>query len=147
MIPYLLDTNILLRASDPGSSKYMVTMSSLAKLLAHGEPIYITAQNLIEFWAVATRPLSARGLGWNIAKTRTEIDKITRQFILLGDNADVFDHWLRLVTSYRVSGKQVHDARLVAVMQAYSINHILTFNIKDFRRYTAIITPVHPRDV
>ena len=58
MTSYLLDTNILLRASDPGSPKYMLTMSSLAKLLARGEPIYITAQNLIEFWGVATRPLS-----------------------------------------------------------------------------------------
>lgn len=147
MTSYLLDTNILLRASDPGSTKYMLTMNCLAKLLAGGEQIYITAQNLIEFWAVATRPLSVRGLGWNVTKTRAEIDKITRQFMLLEDNADVFDHWLRLVTSYRVSGKQVHDARLVAVMQANSVSHILTFNIKDFRRYTAIITAVHPKDI
>ena len=147
MTSYLLDTNILLRASDPGSSKYMLTMSSLTKLLARGEQIYITTQNLIEFWAVATRPPSARGLGWNIRKTRAEIDKITRQFLLLEDNPDVFDHWLRLVTSYSVSGKPVHDARLVAVMQAHAVSHILTFNIKDFRRYTTIITPVHPRDV
>ena len=45
----------------------------------------------------------------------------------------------------RVSGKQVHDARLVAMMLAWQIDSILTLNDRDFRRYEPegirIVTP------
>ena len=36
---------------------------------------------------------------------------------------------------YRVSGVQVHDARLVAAMIVHDVTHILTFNTQDFTRY------------
>lgn len=39
---------------------------------------------------------------------------------------------------YRVSGVQVHDARLVAAMHVHNVNRILTFNTKDFARFTDI---------
>jgi predicted nucleic acid-binding protein len=35
----------------------------------------------------------------------------------------------------RVSGVQVHDARLVAAMKTHGVTHILTFNVVDFQRY------------
>jgi hypothetical protein len=37
--------------------------------------------------------------------------------------------------TYAVSGVQVHDARLVAVMKVHGVAHILTLNAADFRRY------------
>ncbi len=43
-------------------------------------------------------------------------------------------------------GKQVHDARLVAAMITHHITHLLTFNIDDFKRFSAIVV-VHPRSV
>jgi len=45
-----------------------------------------------------------------------------------------------------VSGRQVHDARLAAVMLAHGVSHVLTFNVEDFRRYPGIVT-VNPHDV
>jgi predicted nucleic acid-binding protein len=41
---------------------------------------------------------------------------------------------------------QVHDARLVAAMRVHSVKRILTFNDKDFARYTDIAA-VHPGTV
>ncbi|MEI6442036.1 MAG: hypothetical protein WCO29_02610 [Nostocales cyanobacterium ELA583] len=38
-------------------------------------------------------------------------------------------------------GVNVHDARLVAVILAHGLTHILTFNISDFKRYSNQITP------
>ena len=32
-------------------------------------------------------------------------------------------------------GKQVHDARLVAVCHVYKVTHLLTFNVAHFTRY------------
>ena len=38
-----------------------------------------------------------------------------------------------------VGGKQVHDANIVATMLAHGERRLLTFNIRDFRRYTGHI--------
>jgi predicted nucleic acid-binding protein len=51
-----------------------------------------------------------------------------------------------LLITHGVSGVQVHDARLVAAMHVYGVKHILTFNGKDFARYTDV-EAVHPRIV
>ncbi len=45
-----------------------------------------------------------------------------------------------------VSGVQVHDARLAAVMNVNNVSHLLTLNSKDFERFTGI-TPIHPDDL
>ena len=48
------------------------------------------------------------------------------------------DEWERLVAHYHVSGKNAHDARLVAAMVVHGVDGILTFNAQDFVRYTEI---------
>lgn len=48
------------------------------------------------------------------------------------------DIWERLVRDYRISGKNAHDARLVAAMIAHRIGLLLTFNVQDFRCYRDI---------
>jgi len=51
------------------------------------------------------------------------------------------------VVDFEVSGVKVHDARIVAAMLVHKISHILTFNTKDFSRYSGIcITAVDPSD-
>ena len=45
-----------------------------------------------------------------------------------------------------MSGIQVHDARLVAVMLVHGIENILTLNVTDFQRYPGI-SAVHPQKV
>ena len=66
MTKYLLDTNILLRASDRTSPRYSLAINSVASLIARGDECVITLQVLIEFWVVATRPIDVNGLGWNV---------------------------------------------------------------------------------
>lgn len=69
-------------------------------------------------------------------------------FPLLPDTPAIFDEWLRLVVAANVSGRQVHDTRLVAVMRTHGVTHILTFNVKDFLRFQPFgIMAVHPADV
>ena len=98
----------------------------------------ITSQNLIEFWAVATRPLTENGLGFSVDRAMEELRVLKQLFILLPD-APLQSEWERLVTTYRVSGKSCHDARLVAAMMVHGTMSILTFNIQDFTRYAGII--------
>lgn len=132
---YLLDTNILLRRADQQNPAHPTAIEAVARLLAEGATMCITAQNLIEFWAVATRPAEKNGLGWDAAKTQSELAKLQAAFTLLPDSPAILPRWERLVQLYGVQGVQVHDTRLAAVALVYGVENLLTFNAKDFRRF------------
>ncbi len=54
------------------------------------------------------------------------------------DTPGIYDEWRRLVAVHSTSGKASHDARLVAAMNVHGIDHVLTFNTADFKRYPGI---------
>jgi predicted nucleic acid-binding protein len=70
----LADTNILLRRTQPDHPSHMLAVESVAQLLATGEPVYFTLQNMSEFWNVATRPAANNGLGFSIALALGEME-------------------------------------------------------------------------
>ena len=47
----------------------------------------------------------------------------------------VMDTLTSLCREVPVGGKQVHDANIVATMLAHGERRLLTFNVKDFRRF------------
>ncbi|MBK1986987.1 type II toxin-antitoxin system VapC family toxin [Sphaerospermopsis aphanizomenoides BCCUSP55] len=136
---YLVDTNILLRLvqknnpMNPDAQRAIVTLKQKCELL------YIIPQNLIEFWAVATRPINSNGLGLTIIQAAEETEKLKKIFTLQTDTPEIFIEWESLVIKHQVMGKQVHDARLVAAMVTHKITHLLTFNIDDFKRFSEIV--------
>jgi predicted nucleic acid-binding protein len=142
----LLATNVLLRLSDGASPEQARAGHAVAHLRLQGDQICITAQNLIECWAVATRPLEVNGLGWSPVEASAEIQRLLDKFPLLADSPLILERWLALVTERGIKGKRVPDARLVAVMQAHGVTHLLTFNTEDFKGYPDI-TLVHPDEV
>ena len=138
MASYLCDTNLLLRLVDSTSPQHPIAAGSLARLFQERQEVFITSQNLIEFWAVATRPTEANGLGWTRERTASEVAALRQRFPLLPDSPVVFDEWLALVEKFPISGKRVHDARLVAVLKANRLDHLLTFNAADFNSFTGV---------
>lgn len=146
MTDYLLDTNVLLRMSDSTSPVNLLAGRAAATLFKQQNRLFITSQNIVEFWVVATRPAQVNGLGWSVQQTRTEIEQILSQFPLLEETPEIFPYWFNLVTTYQFQGKRVHDARLVAVMLTYGITHLLTFNPDDFKSINEIVV-VHPQAI
>ncbi len=134
---HLVDSNILLRAVEAGHPLQVVARQALHQLTTAGAALYIAPQNLIEFWAVATRPVAANGLGLTPAQAATEVANFKTAFLLLPEAPTVFPEWERIAALYNVIGKQAHDARLVAVMKAHGVARIVTFNTADFSRYAA----------
>jgi len=68
----------------------------------------------------------------------------------LPETPDIFLAWKALVQVAGVTGKQVHDARLVAICQVYGVTHILTFNVRHFTRLVSFapgISVVDPLNV
>jgi predicted nucleic acid-binding protein len=138
MATYLADTNLLLRLADPASAQHPVATQALARLFRQGDEVFLTPQNFIEFWAVATRPVAANGFGWNGERTAREVDDQQKRFPLLADSPEVFTRWLDLVKQLPVTGKRVHDARLVAVLQAHAVENLITFNVSDFAVFPSL---------
>jgi predicted nucleic acid-binding protein len=141
----LVDTNVLLRRTQPGHPQHAIAVESTARLLATGEPVCFTPQNISEFWCVATRPVASNGMGFSVDFTRGEVGKIERVLTLLPDSAAMSAEWKRLVVAHNVLGSKVHDARLVAAMNVHGVRRILTFNTGDFTRYQ--VAALHPSDV
>ena len=138
MATYLADTNLLLRLADPASAQHAVATEALAQLFRQGDEVFLTPQNFIEFWAVATRPVVANGFGWNREQTAREVDEPQKRFPLLADSPEVFTRWLELVKQFPVTGKRVHDARLVVVLQVHAIENLITFNMSDFTVFPSL---------
>lgn len=143
---FLVDTNILLRSIDPSHPMNASTVQALTTLRGQGEQLCIVPQNLIEFWNVYTRPLERNGLGRTPEEARVELTQLKTFFPLLLDVAAIYPEWERLVGAYAVRGVNVHDVRLVAAMLVHGLTHILTFNTRDFVRYSEItaVAPAMP---
>ena len=91
------------------------------------------------------RPVGDNGLGFTTEQAAVEIKSLLRLFALLPESP-LFEEWRELVVKFRVSGKNTHDARLVAAMRVHGLRSILTFNNQDFTRY-ADITVLDPKNL
>jgi predicted nucleic acid-binding protein len=145
MMLILTDTNILLRLVEQKHPQHGIAADAIEIFEARGHQPCIVPQVGYEFWVVATRPKEANGLGMSPAKTQSEFDTLLPPFRVLRDERLIFEIWRRLVLDYSVTGKNAHDARLVAAMLRHGISHLLTFNAPDFARYSEItvIEPEH----
>lgn len=133
---YLLDTGILLRLIDVNDVLHPAVRQAVRVLGNHQESLFIATQNMAEFCNVATRPVANNGLGLSpIEAIELLEDDIEPICSIIAEPAVVYGELKRLVTKYDVVGKQVHDARLVAMMLVWQIENVLTLNERDFRRY------------
>ena len=142
----LIDTNILLRLSRKTDPQFGAIQAALAELDRQEAELYLSLQNIAEFWNVCTRPVERNGYGLSVEATRGEAEAIVQTMTLLPENAQVFARWLDLVSAHGVRGVQVHDARLAALMHVYGLKHILTLIQPDFLRYSGL-EAVHPRQL
>ncbi len=131
---YLVDTNVLVRLANTADASHAVAAQAVLGLHRRGEVFHLTAQVLIEFRNVATRPKAVNGLGLSTVDAEVQAAGFEALFPLLTETPDIYPAWKALVESLGVVGKQVHDARLVAVCHAHGVTHLLTFNVGHFAR-------------
>ncbi len=147
---HLLDSSMLLRHTNPSDALYPVAAHAIKTLHEQGEVLHTAPQIFTEFRSVATRPAEVNGLGYSPAEVEAKAAIYEAAFPLLAETPDIFLAWKALVQAAGVTGKQVHDARLVAICQVYGITHILTFNVRHFTRLVSFapgISVVDPLNV
>ena len=134
-----VDTNILVYASIPESPFHLVALNGIQALEQAGTELWISRQVLREYLATLTRP-QAFTEPIPIASLLSEIRFFVNRFHVAEDSPQVTERLLTLMEQVPVGGRQVHDANIVATMQAYGINQLLTHNIADFNRFSELIT-------
>ena len=65
----------------------------------------------------------------------TDVARFQAHFRLAEDGPAVTGHLLNLIQTVPLGGKQVHDANIVATMQAHGLRRLLTHNTTDFARF------------
>lgn len=135
----LIETSCLLRLPRPNDPRYPQTQTAIDILTDRNEDLTVISQNIVEFRAVATRPLNVNGLGLSLQEVETNIDFIEQVFRLVPDAPSLHQFWRRLCREAGVSGKQVHDTRIAAACAASGISTILTWNPSDFRRFIPFV--------
>jgi len=108
-----------------------IARNALRRLYEGEHDLFVTPQNISEFWNVCTRPIEMNGLGNSIEATDRLTARIEEFFSILPESMETFNQWRQLVRSHAVRGAKVHDARLAATVVAYGLDAVLTFNLTE----------------
>lgn len=137
-----IDTNVLVYARFVDAPWHDSARGSLERAATSGEVQRISRQVLREYLATSTRPQAWGSL--SIAESLADVDRLRDMFDVLEDGPRVTEQLLNLCREVSVSGKQVHDANIVATMLTHGERRLLTFNDADFRRYGPRVELVAP---
>lgn len=143
----VLDTNVLLAATDEVRAEHEDAVAALNEWPAVGMVLYTSGQILREYLAVATRPVDDNGLGLVRADAVANVRALRARFHVLPEDTKVSDRLLQLLDEIDCAGKQIHDANVVATMLVHGIDTIVTLNVADFVRFEnqVHVTDLHPR--
>lgn len=138
----VLDTNVLLAASDTGRPEYARARAALDEWPARGTALYTSGQILREYLAVATRAEARNGLGLSREDAVANVRALRGRLRNLEENEKVTDRLLALIEEVACAGKQVHDANVVATMLVHGIGTVATINTDDFARFDGQVTVI-----
>lgn len=138
----VLDTNVLLTATDTARAAHPRARAALDEWSTRGITLYTSAQILREYLSVATRPVAQNGLGLRQADAVANVRALSERLRLLAENDKVHARLLALLDETNCAGKQVHDANVVATMLTHGIDGLVTLNVDDFTRFQHLITVI-----
>lgn len=129
-----IDTNILLAATARTRHDHARALDALEAGFSR-RILCLSGQVVREYLAVTTRPLAVNGLGLTQESALANVRQLTERARFLDEGASVTHALLRLLDSVPCSGKQVHDANIVATMVEHRVSRLMTLNPSDFRRF------------
>jgi len=135
----MLDTNVLLAATDEGRAEHRDALTVVNDWAAGHTSLYTSGQVLREYFSVATRPAERNGLGLSVTDALGNVRAFRKRTILLAEDAKVTDRLVGLLADVRCEGKQVHDANIVATMLVHGIDTVVTMNFADFARFKGLV--------
>lgn len=136
--PLFIDTNVLIYANVAGAPFHEQALNGLKSAHRSERPLWISHQVLREFIAARTRPQTFT----QPSTPEVVIERVRyleERFRVADDTNAVTRELTKLLGDFKIGGKQVHDANIVATMLAYKIPCLLTHNVKDVERFGEMI--------
>lgn len=134
-----VDTNVLVYATIAESPFHEAARMKLHELQTSGKVLCASNQVLREYLACLTRP----GF-FPEPPARDEVldcvEELRERYTILPDDSLVATRLIRLLREIDCSGRQVHDANIVATMLTANVTTLLTENLKDFRRFETYVS-------
>jgi len=140
--PGIVDANVLVYAMDADAPQHSACRALLDAARAEPATFYVTSQILCEFYSIVT---NAR----RVPKPRASaevVDTIAKMLAflrVLPVPMSAVETWLELLRRRPVTGGDVFDLQLVAVMLANGVSRIYTLNTADFEGFPdlAVLKP------
>lgn len=133
-----VDTNVLLRYLINDFQEHPLIKKEVDDLIYQGHQLWISRQIIREFATICTRP-QAFMQTLSTIQTIAYILNFAKIFRIADEDARVTQALIQLMQIIPMGGKQIHDANIVATMQVYQIQNLVTLNVSDFTRFQSSI--------
>ena len=135
----LLDTNILVYASDETSPFHQAAVALREKGLRREIPLCICSQVLSEFFAIVTDPKrvsSPRTQG----EALLEMEKYfySKSILKIYPAPEIVDIMMGFLKRYEITKQEIFDLQLVATMLSNNVTRLYTYNQEDFSKFKEI---------
>ena len=134
----LVDTNVLLEATDEGRPLHDPAVAVFRNARAAGIDLFICTQTVREYLVVATRPPANNGLGMEIKTALENVAKFVTRASILPETLRAGELFLEWAGKFRITGKRLHDLQILATSAAGGMHTLLTANEKDFPKIASI---------
>jgi predicted nucleic acid-binding protein len=128
----LLDTNVLLEATDEGRRFHTQALAVFQNAPGAGVDLFLGTQIIREYLVVATRPLENNGLGMSMATALDNIGRFRRRASLVAETLRSSEVFLDWAGRFGISGKKLHDLQILATASTAGMDALLTANEQDF---------------
>ena len=132
-----VDTNVLVYANIIETPFHEQALTAIKEAHHADRTIWISRQVIREYLVTLTRPQVFEELPR--ATVLEQIGQFTERFKVADDTDAVTEQLIKLLGDFKIGGKQVLDANIVATLLTYDIPCLLTHNVKDFERFENII--------
>jgi len=135
----LLDTNILVYATDGSSPFHAASLAVLDRAQSVDANLCIAPQSLAEFFSLVTnaKRVTAPTSPEDALKTVESIVSLPGLEVLPVP-LDVITRWVDLCRRHPVKGAKIYDLQIIAVMLANGIRRICTYDKGDFAPFAEI---------
>ena len=136
----LLDTNILLAATNAGRENHKMSRQLFPACRTAGVHVAVCGQVLREYLVVCTRPVESNGFGMQRQEAMRNMQWFHSQSVFLEETMVTFQSLQIIMEQFEISGKRIHDANIAAVYLTHSVDILVTLNPRDFAFHPDVVT-------